>query len=325
MVVVDPESRTDRLIAQAEARFRAEFLAVVELIRNDRTLAELADLLDRGRIDEALAITSPAATRLGSAWNDIYTTSGQSTANFLSRRVDGVLVEFDRIDSRTITAMRENSLRLVREFSLEQRRVANQVLINGINNGDSPRELARAFRNSIGLTQRQAQFIASYRSQLENLERTALRRALRDQRFDRTVERAIADRTPLTQGRVNQLVDRYQQRLVTFRAETIAQTEALAAVQEGNAALYLQAITSRDLEPNQVMRVWHTRGDERVRGSHAPMDGQQRPFAVPFTSGAGNSLDHPGDFRAPASERIRCRCGLSTLILEPTAALAQAL
>ena len=303
-------------------------MAVVVLIRNERTVSELADLLGLGRVDEALEIVERAAGRLGVAWNDSYVGAGQNTAEFLTRRVEGVLVNFDRVNFRAVAAMRENSLRLVREFGLEQRLATNQVLVDGIQEGLNPQAMARAFRDSIGLTHRQIRQVASYRRQLRDLDRTALRRELRDRRFDSTVDRAIRTRTPLTEARIERLVARYRERLLAHRARVIAETEALSVVHAGVTAMYQQAIESRDLDADQIIRVWHTRGDERVRSSHSRMDGQERALEIPFTSGNGFSLRHPGDFQAPASERIKCRCGVSTRIesvaeLAPTATLIE--
>jgi uncharacterized protein with gpF-like domain len=56
------------------------------------------------------------------------------------------------------------------------------------------------------------------------------------------------------------------------------------------------------------VQTWNTAGDERVRESHADMEGQQVPLGQPFVSGLGNDLMYPGDPSAPAEDVINCRC-----------------
>ena len=108
------------------------------------------------------------------------------------------------------------------------------------------------------------------------------------------------------------MVGRYRERYLRFRAETIARTEALRAVHQSSEEAYRQAVDQGQLDPGALVRTWITAADERVRGSHRAMMGQQRGFDETFTSGVGNRLRFPGDPNAPASETVRCRCVLTT-------------
>jgi uncharacterized protein with gpF-like domain len=115
------------------------------------------------------------------------------------------------------------------------------------------------------------------------------------------------------------MVKRYAERMVKYRAEVIARTEALRSVHQGTEEMYRQAIANGDLTAEALSREWNTAKDERVRESHAPMNGQVQPFGQPFISGAGNSLNYPGDPEAPAEEVIQCRCVVGTRITSLTA------
>ncbi|MNR59438.1 hypothetical protein D3C85_1806970 [compost metagenome] len=64
------------------------------------------------------------------------------------------------------------------------------------------------------------------------------------------------------------------------------------------------------MERSRVIKDWNTVGDDKVRHTHAPMQGQKQQLGSPFVSGAGALLMHPGDqtLGAPDAEVIGCRC-----------------
>ena len=72
--------------------------------------------------------------------------------------------------------------------------------------------------------------------------------------------------------------------------------------------MWQQAIDAGVVDAADVVGVWWTATDERVRPSHSFMHQQERPFGEPFVSGNGNNLRFPGDPAAPASDTINCRC-----------------
>lgn len=287
---------------------------MVAAIRDERTLAELSALLAEGRVEEALSSLEGASTRLGSAATQTFVLAGQDTADVVRRSTGEIVIDFDTVNERAVSAMRENQLRLVREFGQQQRRATREAIVDGIQRGVNPRDQARAFRRSIGLTENQVRAVNNYRRLLENLDAAALSRKLRDGRFDGTLRRAIADERPLTRRQIDRMVDRYYERAVKHRAEVIARTESLRSVHQGSNQMFRQAMDEGVLAPDQLIRTWNTARDERVRSSHATMHGQQRPFDLPFTSGSGASLMFPGDANAGGAETIQCRCVVSTRI-----------
>lgn len=314
MTRLDAAGRLERLLAGFEPRFRKEFLEMVAGIKSVSTLKALTTLLTEGRIEEALSVIDRAGARLGALSSETYTVTGRSTAGAIRRATGEIVVDFDTVNARAVREMQENQLRLIREFGEQQRRATREALTDGIRRGANPREQARAFRQSIGLTQKQTQAVNNYRNLLENLDRGALQRKLRDGRFDGAVRRAIREGKPLTKTQVDRMVGRYAERSLKHRSEVIARTESLRSVHQGNREMFRQAIDNGVLASDQLVQIWNTAADERVRSSHATMNGQERPMDVPFTSGAGNSLAHPGDPDAPGSETIQCRCVVATRI-----------
>lgn len=311
------------MVATSAAQINADFLSVLALIRGSIDLDELAFLIDTGRLEEAFRIVGRAAGRLGLAYQQSFVRAGAETGEWLTREVAEVVIDFDQTNVRAVRRMQENQLRLVREFTEQQRRATQQALVRGITEGLNPREQARAFRESIGLTSTQERWVANYERQLRELDRGALQRRLRDRRFDTTVRRAISNDEPLTEQQIERMVQRYRERWRKHRSETIARTESLRSVHEGVDEMYTQAVEAGELQPDQFVRIWNTARDERVRTfnttggatSHASMHGQERPPGVPFTSGGGNSLMFPGDSSAPGIDTINCRCSVSTRIL----------
>lgn len=323
MPVTDPESRVAALIASGERQFSTEFLAALVVVRRGIDLARLAELLEQSRFDEAFAVVGRAAARLGMTWGDVYTSAAARTGDWLTSRQElgEIVVRFDRTHWRAVAVMQENQLRLVREFTEAQRAATRQALVRGIAEGVNPRDAARAFRDSVGLTQTQERWVHNYERNLRELDRRALRRALRDRRFDSSVRRAIEDGKPLTDGQVRKMVARYRDRAVKYRSEVIARTEALRATHQGVREMYDQAIDAGQIDPAQLVSIWNTAGDERVRDfssgaqtSHVTMHLQERAWGEPFTSGAGNQAFDPGTFGLP-EEDAQCRCVKSTRIL----------
>lgn len=311
----DEEGRIEGLIAGAALLFRQRFMAVVRQISDRFVLEQLEVLLRSGQFETALGAAEIAAGNLANAYSSSFARAAEDTARFISNSVD-VVVSFDQTNERAVEAMRRNQLRLVREFTTEQRFATRLAMVDAITRGLNPREQAAAFRASIGLTRRQVQAVINYRRLLESGSSAALQRALRDRRFDSTVSAAVAGDRPLTAAQIDTMVGRYEERYVRYRSEVIARTEALRSVHEGVTEAFQQAIDQGALAADEIVREWVTARDERVRTSHSAMNGQRRPIGQPFLSGAGNQIRYPGDIDAPGSETIQCRCVLTTQFAE---------
>lgn len=325
MATNDPQDRIARLISQGETTIAAQFAAALAVVRDSVDLDALAQLITQQRFEEAFAVVGRAAARLGGAWTETYTTAGRGTAGFLNTEVGDIVVSFDQANTRAVQQMQQNQLRLIREFTEQQRRATNQALSRGMQEGLNPREQARAFRDSLGLTAKQEEWVNNYRKNLDTLDRRALNRVLRDRRADGAIQRAIEAGKPLPQDRIDKLVEKYRERMLKYRSEVIARTESLRSTHAGVREMYDQAIEAGELDPRQIVHIWNTAGDERVRDfpkaqtSHVTMHNQERPHGVPFTSGAGNQAFDPGTFGA-AVDDIQCRCVRSTRILTPAEA-----
>lgn len=317
----DDVERLNRLVDQQDARIAGIFRTAIAALKDEVDLDALATELEQGRVNEALARLQHAADALGSASNVAFVTSGQSTADFLNNAGLGRIV-FDQVNLYAVAAMQAARLELIREFTAEQLRATSLALVSGVEGGLNPREQARNFRDSIGLTARQWQAVDSYRAALLRVgvdpeaAQNALGRALRDGRGDKTVLAAARSGRQIPPEKIDWMVQRYSERYVKHRAEVIGRTEAMRAVNQGNEEAYRQAIANGVINAEDLRREWRTRLDGRERRTHEFLNGQTRNWGETWVTENG-VLRYPGDPEAPAKETIQCRCALLTRIRQP--------
>jgi uncharacterized protein YbjQ (UPF0145 family) len=316
--VEDPAERLNRLVDQQDDRIANIFRTAIASLKDDVDLNELADLLEQGRVNEALDELQHAADALGAASNVAFVTSGQSTSDFLMGAGLGRIV-FDQVNLNAVAAMQAARLELVQEFTAEQRRATSLALVSGVEAGINPLAAARNFRDSIGLTQTQWGHVASYREALQRVglddqaAQNALSRALRDGRGDQSVLAAARAGRQLAKEKIDWLVERYASRYVKHRSEVIGRTEAMRAVNQGNEEAYRQAIADGTIREEQLERTWRTRLDGRERLTHELLNDQVRGWGETWVT-ANGELRYPGDPEAPAKETIQCRCAILTRI-----------
>ncbi len=310
--IIDPASRLRGLISKWDRNIQQGFLDMVNSIKKTTTLDDLVRLIETNRIEEAFITARAHASRLAATANNAYMDAAASTEGFFLSH--NIVVDFNLTHPRAVQVMANRRLRMVNGFMQQQEAATRQALVRGVQQGLGPREVARSFRSSVGLTPSQEQIIANYRQQLENLDSRALNRALRDGRFDRTVTRAIKDGRSLSTKQIGKMTDRYRERWISFRAETIARTESLGAVHQGSKEMYEQAIEQGEIAKDDLLRTWLTAQDGRQRDSHDFMHHQERAHDELFDSGMGNGLEYPGDPGAPDEEIAQCRCAVTTRI-----------
>lgn len=303
----------ESMLTYSEPRLRRRFLQMIDKMKTTADVKQIADLLSRGRVEETLQVLNDHLAQFADETIRFYALAGSETATFLSSALN-VSISFDQTNWRAVGLMRENRLRLIQQFTADQRDATRLAITNGITRGLNPIEQARAFRDSIGLTARQEAAVENYRRLLERGSAQALNRQLRDRRFDPTVAADVFGDRVLQADQINRIVERYRERYIQYRSETIARTESLRAVHESGQEAFKQAVDSGKIAQSDLVQEWITARDERVRDSHQSMNGQKVPFGQPFTTGSGFSIRYPGDPSAPAHESINCRCTVTTRI-----------
>jgi len=306
--------RLERLLAGMESRMRQAFQQFIAGVNSKAAQERVLQLLQARDIDGALGIVDSYTVRMANVLPTVVTTAAtaevQRLAVELAGITRGVAVSFNPGNPRAANIMSQNRLQFITEFSRAQREATRWALVNSLEAGDGIAETARAFRDSIGLTRMQEQAVANYRQLLEDGSSEALSRALRDRRFDPSVERAV-EGDPLSADQIDTMVTRYRSRYLDYRAETIARTESQRAMSQGREEALQQTLEQADIGRDAVERVWHATRDNRTRDAHRAMDGQTVGMDEPFEDGDGNELMYPGDPDAPAETTINCRCVVS--------------
>ncbi len=127
------------------------------------------------------------------------------------------LIEF-RFDDTSPDAVKEaerKAAKLIKEITDETERNIRNLIVTAINEGIPPYDAARAIVPMIGLTSAQGQAVLKFRKKLID--------------------------QGLSLERVNEKTDEYADDLLVRRADTIARSEILEALNDGQEAAWLQA------------------------------------------------------------------------------------
>lgn len=307
--VISAESaRLERLLTQIESRIATAFRQFLAETHDDALIAKVSDLLERGDIQGALDIVNTHIRAFGTLFPRLYQDAAIEETKALAGQIHAsVGISFDIGHPTAAALMRQNQLEFVREFTDQQAAATRDALALGLDLGHGFTPMARAFRASIGLNAPQTAAVANYRRLLRMNSSQALDRALRDRRFDPSVERAIDGGEPLDEAKIDRMVEAYRRRMLAERAETIARTESVKILSEAQEMAMAQAIDTASINVATVTQTWHCLMINS-RETHIAMDGQVQPYGVPFQSPSGAQLRHPGDASAPAAEVLNCQC-----------------
>lgn len=331
---LSPAERYKLLLDLYFGRIESAWLTFYSTITGDTILKDLTASIAAEDITgafETLGINAASVDPLLSEIEAAFKAGGDYKASTFPKRLatlNGGRVQF-RFDSRNLRAetwLRQNSSSLVTQLSNEGREQVRTVLKNGMIAGDNPertaiklvgaydRTLGRRVGGRIGIAPNQEIWVQNARRDLVNLDANYFTRTLRDRRYDPMVRNAIATGKPLTITQVDSLTQRYVDRVVKYRGNTIARTETIEAVNRADFEATMQTIERGAAKAEDVTRIWDTSGNANVRHSHREMEGQRRALTEPFKTGDGFKMMHPGDrsLGAPVQERANCACRVRT-------------
>ncbi len=317
----------EHLIEEWAPVLRRAFLDAVYNIRDRVILDQLVKALARGDIEGAVQSVGldPAAFRgLDVAISQAFDAGGEHTASSITTAARSVgarlLVLFDARNQEAESWLRSHSGNLIKEIVEDQKIAIREHLEAGMAAGQNPKTVAldligrinpqtkKREGGVIGLTASQERWVKNYAAELAAADPKALQRKLRDKRFDKTTARAIKDGTPLSPDQRAKMVAAYRMRALKYRADSIARTEAMTALNQSQDTAMAQAIKKGKVQEKHVTKTWHSAGDKRVRHTHRTMNKQKVGFNERFVSPSGARLKYPGDPEASAAERVMCRC-----------------
>lgn len=326
-------NRLDQLVEEWAPPLRRAFLNAVADIRDRVVINVVAEMLERGDVQgaiEAVGIDPVAFRALEAQLDQAFEAGGNYTADRIPalRQPSGhrLQVRFDVRNPRAEGWLRDHSSTLITRIVDDQRQTIRQYLTAGMEAGQNPRRVAldlvgrinkasgRREGGVIGLTASQEEWVRRYEAELRNLSPEALKRTLRDKRFDRTIQKAIREGAPIPPDARRRMVEAYRNRALQHRAEVIARTEAMTALHRSQVEAFQQAIDLGQVDETAVLKVWHSAADRRVRHTHRILHGKAVGFRAPFISPSGAQLQFPGDPSAPSSETVMCRCWMDIRI-----------
>jgi SPP1 gp7 family putative phage head morphogenesis protein len=275
-----------------EPAARRAFLQAVEELRRSGSLRALEAAVASGSIfavQEALRIRDIAEHFSG--LRDVILDAVRGGGEIAVAEV-GIGIRFDITDERALRYVQQHSGALIREVSDATRQGIVELIDYEFRQGRAPLPTARRIRERIGLTAYQERIAQNYED--------TLRAAIRGEATwaDVNAYRLNPIRGPggLIESRVDAAVARYRQRLIAFRAETIARTETMTAVHAGQREGWRQ-LEEKGALPLTVRREWMTAEDERVCPICGPLDGQTTTL----------NASYPGGFDTPPAHP-NCRC-----------------
>lgn len=319
----------DDLIETWTPQLREAFLNAIALIQDRTQLQVIVAALARGDVEAAVRAVGldPITFReFEITLAASFESGGSSVVGSIPalRQTDGSILRilFDARNPRAERWLRVHTYEMVREIVEDQRTAIREHLVAGMEAGENPRKVAldlvgrlnpttrKREGGVLGLTSTQAAWVRNYEAELRDLKGGALGRAMRDKRFDKTVARAIAKGEPLSSEQITRMVSAYRNRALKLRAEGLARTEAMSALNQSQYEATEQAIDAGQIKEQYVTKQWKSAFDKRVRHSHAVLHNQTVPFRRTFVAESGERLRFPGDPNASAAERINCRCSM---------------
>lgn len=153
------------------------------------------------------------------------------------------------------------------------------------------------------------QRVADYEFELRTGDRNALTRTLRDERSDRKVRRFFRAGDLLAEEDIGRLVRFYERSLAGFTEDLERDLYRRQTTQFRLLAQWEEKLQGRPELRESAVKVWHTRGDHKVREDHQSMDGRGVMFDALFAT------PDTGIIVAPPVA-YGCRCFASVHLLD---------
>jgi hypothetical protein len=317
-----------RLMDQFGMKINSAFLDSIRQIASRIDIEALGGLIKAGRTAEAIDLVNRELARRGfpSLAQELTTAtmvSGERVATSIaaSRRLGAVQFVFHRNDAGSLDYLKDSIATLIRDIGDGARASVRAVILSGLEAGRNPYNVARTIRDHIGLTESQTRAVLNFRRGLEEGNKSVLDRALRDKRFDPTILRSLRNGAAIPPEKIDQMVSRYAARYLNYRAETIARTEALRAVNTGSYFAIRQLVEQDKIGEDEIVRRWQYTHDDKVRDAHAAVPAMNREgvgLHAHFQTPLGPLL-FPGDPKGRPENTINCRCVVTYSLKRSTA------
>lgn len=317
------------LEAQSAEVYKA-FIAAADALTSTVALGRFADAFARGDIEEVLRILGMSDAAFGpidEAVRETFKLGAASATIGLRPNSFGarILGRFSVRNPGAEAWLAENAAARVTGYMQNMRDVLQDTLLQGMQQGANPLKTARELVGTLQktdkyrkggtllLTRQRAATVRNAQTAFRVGDVEGMRHYLtlgeRDRRFDGAVKAAIAKEAPLATAKADQIIGYLADNYLKERAELIARTEALAALNAGKAEAFRQATSAAGINDSFIHREWSSTGDKKVRPDHQHLDGQKVVgINTPYRLPDGQPIMRPGDMKAGVKQVARCRC-----------------
>lgn len=325
------KDRLKELRKKYEKMIGAAFFDSLETIKGSVSINAIITAIENNDWDEVVNILQidraafrPVDRTMAEAFEDGGTSTAAALSAGAARAGRGAQASF-RFDVRNRRAeswLIEQSSTMITRIVEDTRAGVRNLLESGMITGRNPRSVAldivgridpgtgRRTGGIVGLSGPQQLYVSNARSELAGGDlKNYLNRRARDKRFDSYVNKAINDGVPIPDNIQSKMIARYTDNLIRIRGEAIARTESIRSLNQGQFEAMQQGMESGTVRA--VRKIWDSAGDDRVRDSHAELDGESVRIDEPFTSPAtGKTMMFPLDasMGAEGEDVINCRC-----------------
>lgn len=261
-----------------EPRVAKALIKFTDYLRESVTNEEILNAILDPRASDSMIDWANADVRLfehlSSILADLVVKGGRKALKDVVKKQDPVeLIGLFTIHNPKVEQwVKKHGLELAKDLNKNTREALKKVIYEAYNSGIHPKRLIPIISNSIGLTQRQAIAVNNY--------------------WKRLVQEGNKN--------ADALAVTYEKRLIKFRAETIARTETIAALQNGKKLAWDEMAERGLFKKEEAKREWIVTPDDRLCDLCRPLDGELTEYDKPFSVGVMNSPLHP-----------RCRCDVT--------------
>lgn len=291
-----------------DLRIREALNIVWENVRRSESLANLEYIIETQGVSGLLPILDTLPDELSAQLRPVIENaiaeSGRVVVQVLPKAAITAPVVFSLVNPRVGAYINNYVGQMIREVSDETVKAVQIAVNQGIITGRNPRQIARDFRSSIGLTSRQEQTVQRLRAALEKGEAGYVNSLTT---VTDSAKNAVSA-GKLSESQIDKIVEQTRLRYVKQRTETIARTESLRATSVGQDLAIREGQITGAIS-NELLKRWLYRHDTRTRDAHisAGETNGWIPMNRAFTTPLG-PLMFPRDPNGSASNTINCRC-----------------
>lgn len=260
-----------------QPKMEKAFINSTNKLKDSVTLVALSRAISNKNIGEAEALINwklydENLESLKPVYSNVIKDTGKSMIKHLPPNYRGF--NFDIKNPNIIDYINNKSSTMIKYISDSTRKATNRIILDTYLSGYHPDKAAKEIKSVIGLNEKQAKAVDNY--------------------INNAIEQGFSEKVAFKQG------EKYSEKLLKYRAETIARTEMMEAVNRGYFETVNQGINKLAIPPNKVRKKWITTPDDRTCKHCRPMHGQVRALDEYFTSSLEDVLLPP--------LHPRCRC-----------------